>query len=237
MESAGISPLPNPTDFEHEADIEIKLEQADIADADEADDGNTDYDTQLRAHVAELRARETKQEAPDADIADADEDDYDTQLRAHVAELRAREAEQEARDAELRAREAEQRAQEAEQRAEEAEKNAAREKKLRANYYNHQCRIKKEWDRQKVQLRIEISGLKAQIWEMKNDEQITIRNHREEIGKKNEQIESSEKDLNLFEAMIAARDKTIQQNESDYRTLLDDLISAKITIEDLKSAI
>ena len=204
MESAGISPLPNPTDFEHEADIEIKLEQADIVDADEADDGNTDYDTQLRAHVAELRARE---------------------------------AEQEARDAELRAREAEQRAQEAEQRAEEAEKNAAREKKLRANYYNHQCRIKKEWDRQKVQLRIEISGLKAQIWEMKNDEQITIRNHREEIGKKNEQIQSSEKDLNLFEAMIAARDKTIQQNESDYRTLLDDLISAKITIEDLKSAI
>ena len=76
-----------------------------------------------------------------------------------------------------------------------------------------------------------------QIKPIKNDEQITIRNHREAIGNKNEQIESSEKDLNLFEAMIAARDKTIQQNESDYRTLLDDLISAKITIEDLKSAI
>ena len=154
-----------------------------------------------------------------------------------MAELRVQEAEQEARDAELRVRVAEQRALEAEKRALEAEKRAVHERKLRGNYYNQQCRLKKEWDSKKVQFRIEISCLKAQICELQNEEQKTIRNHQEEIGKKNEQIESSEKDLNLFEAMVAARDKTIKQNESDYRTLLDDLISAKITIEELKSAI
>ena len=160
------------------------------------------------------------------------EDDADDKPAQHAFN-----PEQRARDAEQRALEAEQRALEAEQRALEAKKNAERERKLRGNYYNYQCRLKKEWDRQKVQYRIEISSLKAQIWDLRNEEKIAIKNHLEEIRKKNEQIESSEKDLNLFEAMILQRDRTIQQNESDYRTLLDDLINAKITIEDLKSAI
>ena len=185
----------------------------------------------------EIKLEHTNNDDADADEADYKNADYETRLRVHVAELRVQEAEQEARDAELRVRVAEQRALEAEKRALEAEKRAVHERKLRGNYYNQQCRLKKEWDSKKVQFRIEISCLKAQICELQNEEQKTIRNHQEEIGKKNEQIESSEKDLNLFEAMVAARDKTIKQNESDYRTLLDDLISAKITIEDLKSAI
>ena len=206
MESAGILSSPRQHKLEqhhHDADDD-EIRVLDAAADDEADDGNTDYNIQLRAHVAELRVRE---------------------------------AEQEARDAELRAREAEQRAQEAEQRAEEAEKNAAHEKKLRANYYNQQCRLKKEWDRQKVHLRLEISSLKGKIWDLRNEEQKVIKALREEILQQNEQIESLEKDLNLFEAMVAERDRTIQQNESDYRALLDDLINAKITIEELKSAI
>ena len=182
---------------------------------------------------------EIKLEPDDDDDYEEDDDVADAEAEKHArdAEQRAREAEQRAREAEQRMLEADQRAIEAEQRAIEAEKNAAHERRLRGNYYNQQCRIKKDWSRQKVQLRIEISGLKAQIWDLKNDEQKAIKAHRDEIQKKDELILSSENDLNLFEAMIAERDRTIQRNESDYRALLDDLISAKITIEDLKSAI
>ena len=182
---------------------------------------------------------EIKLEPDDDDDYEEDDDVADAEAEKHArdAEQRAREAEQRAREAEQRMLEAEQRAIEAEQRAIEAEKNAAHERRLRGNYYNQQCRIKKDWSRQKVQLRIEISGLKAQIWDLKNDEQKAIKAHRDEVQKKDELILSSENDLNLFEAMIAERDRTIQRNESDYRALLDDLISAKITIEDLKSAI
>ena len=182
---------------------------------------------------------EIKLEPDDDDDYEEDDDVADAEAEKHArdAEQRAREAEQRAREAEQRMLEAEQRAIEAEQRAIEAEKNAAHERRLRGNYYNQQCRIKKDWSRQKVQLRIEISGLKAQIWDLKNDEQKAIKAHRDEMQKKDELILSSENDLNLFEAMIAERDRTIQRNESDYRALLDDLISAKITIEDLKSAI
>ena len=182
---------------------------------------------------------EIKLEPDDDDDYEEDDDVADAEAEKHArdAEQRAREAEQRAREAEQRMLEAEQQAIEAEQRAIEAEKNAAHERRLRGNYYNQQCRIKKDWSRQKVQLRIEISGLKAQIWDLKNDEQKAIKAHRDEMQKKDELILSSENDLNLFEAMIAERDRTIQRNESDYRALLDDLISAKITIEDLKSAI
>ena len=88
-----------------------------------------------------------------------------------------------------------------------------------------------------MHLRLEISSLKGKIWDLRNEEQKVIKALREEILQQNEQIESLEKDLNLFEAMVAERDRTIQQNESDYRALLDDLINAKITIEELKSAI
>ena len=183
-------------------------------------------------HEIKLEPDDDDEEEEDDDVADAEAEKH-----ARDAEQRAREAEQRAREAEQRMLEAEQRAIEAEQRAIEAEKNAAHERRLRGNYYNQQCRIKKDWSRQKVQLRIEISGLKAQIWDLKNDEQKAIKAHRDEMQKKDELILSSENDLNLFEAMIAERDRTIQRNESDYRALLDDLISAKITIEDLKSAI
>ena len=79
------------------------------------------------------------------------------QLRLHEAELRHHEA----------LSEVQQRLHEAEQRAHDAEQNAAREKKLRINYYNQHCRIKKEWEKKKKHVRIETSCLKAQVSDLK----------------------------------------------------------------------
>ena len=90
----------------------------------------------------------------------------DAEPRASDAEQRAHQAEQQAIEANQRAYQAEQQAFEANLRALEAEKDAAREKKLRMNYYNQQCRLKKEWNRQKGHLRMQVSGLKGTIWDL-----------------------------------------------------------------------
>ena len=138
-----------------------------------------------------------------------------------------------------RLHEAEQRVHEADQRAHEAEQDAAREKKTRVKYYNQHCRVKKEWEKTKRLVRIDNSILKAQVSDLKKElktKSEQINSQVELIQRKNEQIDSAEKDLNLFEAMITERDRKIQKIESEYQTLLDDVINAKVEIEYLKSA-
>ena len=110
-----------------------------------------------------------------------------------------------------------------------AEVNAAREKRLRGNYYNHQCRIKKEWEKKKVDFKIEISCLKRRVC----DQEEEIQAQRETIQKLTEENASAEKDLNLFEAMLSERDRRILKHQSDYKKLMDELIAAKMMIEEL----
>ena len=75
-----------------------------------------------------------------------------------------------------------------------------------------------------------MSDLKKKV-EAKSDK---INSQIELIQKKDEQIDSAEKDINLFEAMVSERDRKIQKLESDCRTLLDDLINEKVENEFLK---
>ena len=121
-----------------------------------------------------------------------------------------------------------------------AEENAAKEKKLRGNYYNHQCRVKKEWEKKKVDFKIEISCLKRKVYDQEKEIQAqseTIERQNELIKTKIEEIESAEKDLNYFEGMLSERDRRIQRHQSDYKKLMDELILAKIRIEELQNVI
>ena len=121
----------------------------------------------------------------------------------------------------------------------EAETKAAKEKKLRTNYYNQQCRVKKEWEKKKVDFKIEISCLKRKVCDMEKvlqAQSATIESQNELIQKQTEQMESAEKDLNYFEAMLSERDRRVQKSQADYKKLMDELISAKLRIEEFQNS-
>ena len=64
----------------------------------------------------------------------------------------------------------------------------------------------------------------------------TIESQNELIQKQTEQMESAEKDLNYFEAMLSERDRRVQKSQADYKKLMDELISAKLRIEEFQNS-